>query len=467
MMDGKRERIGIFIDTMEMCENNERLQQSIQKSLESQQICWENDELDNSVKKRFPGTELVLTAERTCRAAMNYKNKRVCILNFASFVTPGGGVTRGTTAQEESICRISTLYRCIADDSARFFYESHRNKIERRQTDWKNNDDIIYTPGVTVFREDTFDCKILPENEWYDIDVITCAAPDLRHYNGEIYDEDLLDNKLIEIHKRRLGRILTVASQHGAEVLVLGAFGCGAFYNSPWAVSKAAEQVCKNYDGMFERIVFAVFTQNTNSDNFRAFATIANIVVAKTRSGTEQKRQIIKLPNDWENIDADSVTRTVKYIKKYCGHTQLDRETRWSFLLKRSEESFGGGCGGICAYKEYKRLMKYVSNDTMDLRYRDVASAICFIRMWNEFESDVTSSTELLSKICDFGHGGDGEWMWRHDGQYSGLLEKLKNAYYELNAASQICLIIRVLYAMQWNESRINSIQRYLDGDVL
>ena len=48
-MDGKRERIGIFTDTMKMCENNERLRQSIQTSLDNQQIFWEDDELDYSV----------------------------------------------------------------------------------------------------------------------------------------------------------------------------------------------------------------------------------------------------------------------------------------------------------------------------------------------------------------------------------------------------------------------------------
>jgi uncharacterized protein (TIGR02452 family) len=469
MMDGAKARIGIFTETMKMCENNERLRKSVQESLYNQQIYWENDELDYCVKKKFSGTELVLTAERSCRAAMKYDNKRVGILNFASFVTPGGGVTRGTTAQEESICRISTLYKCIADDSVRIFYDSHRNKIGRKQIDWKNNDDIIYTPDVTVFKEDTFDCEILPDNKWYDVDIITCAAPDLRQYNERIYDGVSLDDRLIELHIKRFKRIFAVALQHGVEVLVLGAFGCGAFYNSPWDVSKAAEHVCEYFDGAFEKIVFAVFTQNTNSDNFKAFATISNIVVDKSKYGIEPQKKRIKIPDDWESIDADSVTHTVKYIKDYCCLTQLDRETRWSFLVKRSEESFGGGCGGICAYKEYKHLLQYVSASTMDLRYRDVASAICFIRMWNEFESNVDSSRELLSKICDFGNRGqtDGEWMWNWDGRYSGLLEKLKCAYYELDAPTQICIVIRVLYAMQWNEARIKCIQPKLDGDVL
>ena len=43
-----------------------------------------------------------------------------------------------------------------------------------------NNADIIYTPGVTVFKTDTSNPKLLDEKDWYDVDVITCAAPNLR-----------------------------------------------------------------------------------------------------------------------------------------------------------------------------------------------------------------------------------------------------------------------------------------------
>ena len=43
-----------------------------------------------------------------------------------------------------------------------------------------SNDDIIYTPGVVVFKTDTSAPATMPESEWYEVDVITCAAPNLR-----------------------------------------------------------------------------------------------------------------------------------------------------------------------------------------------------------------------------------------------------------------------------------------------
>ena len=41
------------------------------------------------------------------------------------------------------------------------------------------------------------------------------------------------DWELLEIHKKRLTRILDVAVLNGDETVILGAFGCGAFQNNP------------------------------------------------------------------------------------------------------------------------------------------------------------------------------------------------------------------------------------------
>ena len=55
------------------------------------------------------------------------------------------------------------------------FYGSHR-----RQRDPLHNDDCIYTPGVMVFKSDTEYPRGLPEEKWYSVNVLTCAAPNLR-----------------------------------------------------------------------------------------------------------------------------------------------------------------------------------------------------------------------------------------------------------------------------------------------
>ncbi|WP_034447893.1 TIGR02452 family protein [Butyrivibrio sp. AE2032] len=279
-MADRIERIKIFENTLEMCDENERLSQSVSRAIINQKIYWEDDALQFESGKPFKETELWLTSKRSCEAAKEYLNNPgsngVCVLNFASFVTPGGGVVRGTTAQEESMCRISTLYRCISDETVKAFYESHKEKISNKEVNRRNNDDIIFTPGVTVFKADTFDCELLADNEWYEIDIITCAAPDLRQsYDDSEYAPTY--QELLEVHKKRWRRILSVAFLNQERVVILGAFGCGAFYNPPQIVAQAAEQVCEEFDGMFEKIVFAVYTKNYESENYTAFSRIKGI----------------------------------------------------------------------------------------------------------------------------------------------------------------------------------------------
>ena len=68
---------------------------------------------------------------------------------------------------------------------------------------------------------------------------MTCAAPNLREdatnaYNPSDGDRaDIAPAELLALHEKRGRRILSAAAANGAQALVLGAFGCGAFRNRP------------------------------------------------------------------------------------------------------------------------------------------------------------------------------------------------------------------------------------------
>lgn len=49
--------------------------------------------------------------------------------------------------------------------------------------------------------------------------------------NNEFYI--LEDKDLLLLHEKKLRRMLDVAVMEGAETIILGAFGCGAFCNNP------------------------------------------------------------------------------------------------------------------------------------------------------------------------------------------------------------------------------------------
>ena len=272
------ENIAVFEDTVSVCEKSSRLIESIKTSRKTQIFIGEGEPLSDASKTpRFEKeAEIIISKKRTFEAAQDYAKlgEKVAVLNFASSTNPGGGVVNGAGAQEECLCRISTLYFTLdTDENWKRFYNPHR----KARTPL-HNDDILYTKNITVFKSDTTSPQLLPENEWYDVDVITCAAPNLREnpsnrYNlGDVNQRLILNNEeLYSLHEKRDSRIFDAAASQNVDVLVLGAFGCGAFMNDPKVVAKVMLSLAKKYAHFFKTIEFAVYCPPYNDSNYRAF----------------------------------------------------------------------------------------------------------------------------------------------------------------------------------------------------
>jgi uncharacterized protein (TIGR02452 family) len=69
----------------------------------------------------------------------------------------------------------------------------------------------------------------------------------------------------------RAERVLRVAAAHGHRTLVLGAWGCGVFANSPAEVASAFRTALTRVSA-FERVVFAVLDRTGTGPTYRAFA---------------------------------------------------------------------------------------------------------------------------------------------------------------------------------------------------
>lgn len=201
-----------------------------------------------------------------------YRNRKVCVLNFASATNPGGGVANGAGAQEEAVCRCSTLYGCISDrDITDRFHSRHRRELKERQLTALYNDDCIYTPDIIVFKTDAVKPELMPEEQWYGIDVITCAAPNLhRMSDGQV----IRPGELRKLHKQRVCRIMDIAGQNHVEVLILGAFGCGAFRNPPEIVAQAMLDAVREYLYDFMVVEFAVYCPPYATKNYDVFKRI-------------------------------------------------------------------------------------------------------------------------------------------------------------------------------------------------
>ena len=273
-------RVAVFEDTMAWIRENPALQQAVNASIDGTRLLTGNIDYHSEENGR---PFLTVTRERTlsCAARLyqSNTNRDIAVLNFASASHPGGGVARGANAQEECLCRCSTLYPALRSQPAAPFYQLSRGNA-------LHTDACIYTPGVVAIKEDAALPTRMEENEFFTFDVISCAAPNLRPHPGnamnpgDIDPAHIADNDLFELHVRRWRQILRCAAGH-ADTLVLGAYGCGAFRKPPQIVAGAFRELM-NRDPLllqsFYEIVFAVYCPPQNDTNFRVFdETLADV----------------------------------------------------------------------------------------------------------------------------------------------------------------------------------------------
>ena len=274
----KKELISVFNDTMDFVTT--KFSGPTLRSQMSTRII--SDPEDFRGEKYYDDPAIIKVTNRdTFTAAKEYANiinsaneGFVGVLNFASSTNPGGGVTKGSTAQEECLCRCSNLYLTLYQEKCiREYYNVNKKYMSNL-----GSDAIIYSRNVYVFKDK--DYNMLPVKDRFYVDVLTCAAPNLREnprnqYNSDASEEKLTltDEELYNIHVKRARNILNVAVKNEDDYLILGAFGCGAFRNNPEIVAKAYKDVLQDYMYCFKVIDFAII-DGKYSNNYEIFKRI-------------------------------------------------------------------------------------------------------------------------------------------------------------------------------------------------
>lgn len=63
--------------------------------------------------------------------------------------------------------------------------------------------------------------------------------------------------------KRRIEKVLRISFEHGHKNLVLGAWGCGVFRNSPEEVSGYFKEVIDDkFNSVFDNIFFGIYSKD-------------------------------------------------------------------------------------------------------------------------------------------------------------------------------------------------------------
>ena len=277
----RQENIEIFQDTENHIKQNSRLKEAVINSTANQLLIPEymavSELFSAGNKERYEqNADIIISKKRSYEAAVSYIGMKTCVHNFASATNPGGGVVKGSSAQEECLCRTSTLYPLLYRNTLRYSYYKHNSDHRLISKSSKGTDSLIYTEGVVICKTDEEFPTRLPKNLWVTVDVITIAAPDLRSkanpYAPVIGNCTYMnDAELFGYHVKRAIHMLTVAASKGADILVLGAFGCGAFENNPVVVSKAYKVAIDMFPKVFKHIEFAVYCPPTGSLNYDVF----------------------------------------------------------------------------------------------------------------------------------------------------------------------------------------------------
>lgn len=195
--------------------------------------------------------DIILEMMPTDEAIVVYSDYKVMALNFANRSNPGGGYIYGARAQEESLCRqYPYLYSGLCCHSE----ETYPIK------------GIIVSENVPRHRKEDF--TLVQDPSIY-ASFVTCAAPMVRLTQNP-FDE----NK--EYIEDMLELIFTVPASKGYDVLVVGAWGCGAF--APHDPKKCLSYVTKmaatmrmfaeTYKKFYKHIVFAI-PNDKNYDIFK------------------------------------------------------------------------------------------------------------------------------------------------------------------------------------------------------
>jgi uncharacterized protein (TIGR02452 family) len=209
-------------------------------------------------------TRIEVTAEKSLQAARRLCSEgipgTVGVLNFASATKPGGGYLTGAIAQEEDLCRCSSLYRCLLQADS--YYAAHR---ARRNPFYSHR--VIYSPGVPVFRDTQY--RLTPGP--FPVTFLSCPAP----HAGEISrDTPEQVAQISRVLTARAAMILAVAFRNQVSNLVLGAWGCGVFRNEPGEVAAAFKAHLTpggRFAGHFGCVVFAVYDPTAAHRNLAAF----------------------------------------------------------------------------------------------------------------------------------------------------------------------------------------------------
>jgi len=210
---------------------------------------------DNESEIIFEVNDCLIVASRET------KTGKVCLLNHASDLCPGGGVAKKKGSQEESICRRTNLYKNIIDHKNLYYFDiltkfNAENKIKPQNRflsykimlELKNYKPFaLFSPEISIIKDENH--KLIGDPKI--ISVITYAS--IR--NPFLIDGEY-DDRHYSIMDKKIKMLLFIAKENNIDTLILGAWGCNVFKNPMHQVAQIFHDNLKNT--YFKKVIFAI-----------------------------------------------------------------------------------------------------------------------------------------------------------------------------------------------------------------
>lgn len=204
-----------------------------------------------------------------------------CVMNLADAYTACGFYKRGSRAQEESLCRATTLSRSLFQ-----FFKAKTGKADRYAVEagvkikeyaypMDMNFGGIYTPEAIVFRNGLDHHALLDEP--YKVGIVSVAALDFNEKHGKNREYQAADGGItaegVDIMKNKIRTIFRIALSNGHDALVAGAFGCGAFRLPVDKVAELFKETLNEpeFKNKFKNVTFAILDKEGTEGKFAPF----------------------------------------------------------------------------------------------------------------------------------------------------------------------------------------------------
>jgi uncharacterized protein (TIGR02452 family) len=250
---GRLLRVTTWKDTIERCKGKQVEPSSKRNNVPRPE--------DFAPLRKHSSTRLVITQRDCIDVAEEYSKKghKVMLLNMADWGKAGGLVQGGVATQEEECFRRSDYHLHLLQS----FYPL-------------DTYDYIVSRGVQYFKGSDA-TQFADLEEPFNVDMI--ASPALA---GPRINQDctqMTDAEEIDIMRNKIRQLIWAAATNNNDVLVLSAWGCGAFACPPKHIGKLFKEVIHETRGAIPTIVFAIFpahpsVKETERDSFKVFSQI-------------------------------------------------------------------------------------------------------------------------------------------------------------------------------------------------